>query len=340
MKTGTTMVGPLDAFWSRQNNLSGTVYGQQVVDSLSVSRTLPVTSVLHDGIHSYEPKDYYKVWYKSRKNVPEKLINLKYIKMFGEALQGKVHPEEIDWEEKIRKYRYTGGYANFHLLRFSKGIYIDYFPTWGLYKDAPVSESIYEYFLQQGNDRYGQQKGIFQKERPYTLFLLQMVSEKDFKETLKYIQWASQSKTYTLFKTHPCPGNGTHYGIFWKQAERLGLLSEYTVLVDGYRSDEMIRQADRVVSVDSGGSFKAALYDIPTCTLRGPTMMTDIVPLVKTDDSILDVKKVPTKDKLKWLNWFYHRVCIDLHQPDYEEQLSRKLARYEAGETDYEVHKW
>ena len=69
-------------------------------------------------------------------------------------------------------------------------------------------------------------------------------------------------------------------------------------------------------------------------------MTTDIVPLVATDDSILDVKAVPKEDKMRWLNWFYGRICIDFHKDDYKEQLLAKLARYRKGETDYEVHKW
>lgn len=288
----------------------------------------------------YQPKDYYKVWYLHRKGVEEKLVNLKYIKMFGEAIQGHVEPWELDWEEKVREFRYTGGYANFHLMRFSKGIYIDFFPTWGLYKDAPNTEDAYEYFMQQGNDRYGQHPLVFEKERPYTLFLLQMVSSKDLKETLRFLKWVKESKTYTIFKTHPCAGGNTDFDGFWAYAKRLNLVSEYSVLLDGYRSEELIAGADRVVSVDSGGTFKALLYDIPTCTLRGPSMTTDIVPLVATDDSILDVKAVPKEDKMRWLNWFYGRICIDFHKDDYKEQLLAKLARYRKGETDYEVHKW
>ena len=289
----------------------------------------------------YEPKEYYKIWYQTRKGVPEKLINLKYIKMFGEAIQGLIDPRRIDWEEKVREFRYTGGYANFHLMRFSKGFYIDVFPVWGYYKDAPTSEEIYQYFLDQKNDRYGQQEGVFVKQRPYTLFALQMTGRKDLKETLRYIAWATRSKTYTLFKTHPCPGGGTYYESLWDAARKLGILSEYTELVDGYRSEEIIKNADRVVSVDSGCTFKALLYDIPTCTLRGPTMTTDIVPLVDTDDCILDVKAPSKKDKLKWLNWFYNRVCIDFHKEDYKERLHEKLWKYtKKGMTDDEVHQW
>ena len=54
---------------------------------------------------SYEPRDYHKIYYLYRKDVPEKLINVKYVKMFGDTIQGHIPKEEIDWEEKIRKYR-------------------------------------------------------------------------------------------------------------------------------------------------------------------------------------------------------------------------------------------
>jgi len=295
---------------------------------------------LHDFENS-EPKDYYKIYYANRKGVHHKLINLKYIKMFGDAIQGHVEPYELDWEEKVRKYRYTGGYGNFHLMRFSKGFYIDAFPIWGFYKDAPEDETILDYFAQYSNDRYGQHEGIFEKQRPYTLFPLQMTGQKDLLGTIKYIAWATASRTYTIFKTHPCAGGNTHYDILWDIAKKHNILSEYTELVDGCRSEELIQGADRVVSIDSGLTFKAILHDKPVCTLRGPSMTTDIVPLVETDDSILDVKAVPYKDKIKWLNWFYGRVCIDFHKEDYKERLLEKLHKYKKQNmTDYEVHKW
>ena len=295
---------------------------------------------LYDRVN-VEPKDYHKIWYLSRKGVDEKLINLKYIKMFGEAIQGHLEPYRLDWEEKCREFRYTGGYANFHLMRFSKGLYIDQFPYWKFYKDAPSNEEAFEYFLEQKNDRYGQQEDVFVKQRPYTLFCLQMTGRKDFKETLRYIDWATKSKTYTLFKTHPCAGGNTHFDYFWAFAKRMNLLSEYTILVDGYRTEEMVANADRVVSVDSGVTFKALMHSIPCCTLRDPNMMNEIAPVVKTDDSILEVKAASKKDKMKWLNWFYGRVCIDFHKEDYKERLLEKLWKYEKkGMNDYEVHKW
>lgn len=287
------------------------------------------------------PANFYKYWYRTRSDVPEKLINLKYIKQFGDVIEGHLSPHRINWEEKVAEFRYTGGYANFHLMRFSKGLYIDHFPTWGLYKDAPENEDIYNHFLSLKNDRYGQHEGVFVKERPYTLFALQMTARKDLKETLRYIRWATESKTYTLFKTHPCAGGGTDYKSLWWLAEKYGLISEYTVLVDGCRSKELVEGADRFVSVDSGLTFKAMLLGKPVCTLRGLTMMNDVVPHVATDDSILEVPPVPHKEKLKWLNWFYHRVCTDFHKEDYADRLLHKLSRYDdQGLNDYEVHKW
>ena len=144
-----------------------------------------------------------------------------------------------------------------------------------------------------------------------------------------------------MFKTHPCPGGDTYYESLWALAKRLGILSEYTVLVDGVRSEEITMNADRVVSCDSGGTFKALIYDIPACTLRGPSMTTEIIPQLDISDAILDVKAVDTKDKMKWLNWFYGRVCLDMHKETYKEDILEKLWKYEKhGMNDFEVHQW
>ena len=67
MKIGTTKDGQSDDSLSPKTIHSGTVYGQQDVD---------LHSVLYHNQPVYEPKDYYKIWYLSRKGVPEKADQL------------------------------------------------------------------------------------------------------------------------------------------------------------------------------------------------------------------------------------------------------------------------
>ena len=155
-----------------------------------------------------------------------------------------------------------------------------------------------------------------------------MTGEKDLLGTIKYIAWATVQKTYTIFKTHPCAGGNTHYDILWNIAKKHNILKRIHRVSRWMNGRAYLKVRIGCKHGDSGLTFKAILHDKPVCTLRGPSMTTDIVLLVETDDSILDVKAVPYKDKIKWLNWFYGRVCIDFHKEDYKERLLEKLHKY------------
>ena len=74
----------------------------------------------------------------------KKLINLKYIKMFGEAIQGHIEPQWIDWKKKVKSFAIQVGIIH---PWFSKGFYIDMFPVYGYYKEAPDTEEAFDYFL-------------------------------------------------------------------------------------------------------------------------------------------------------------------------------------------------
>lgn len=268
------------------------------------------------------------------------MIKARYVKEYCEILDPYVSLEDMHWEDHECKYRYTGGYANFELMRMSKGLYVDDFPKLGLYKEAETDDNIINFFNERSNDRYGQDEGIFKPDRPYNLFCLQMTRTKDYENTVKALKWATENKQYTIFRAHPCPGDYTHYKPLWVRFLKEGLLSEYTKLVTGCRSEEMVANADRVISSDSAVSFKAAVLGKPVIQMRDNNMMIDVVPTLPTLEGWEKVKPIPDDQLAQWLTWFYQCICHDFHGEGYAEKLIRKLKFYEDGHTDKDLHSW
>lgn len=292
------------------------------------------------GFHLGSLANYYIEWYKNRYNEPHKAIRLKYVKEYCEIFDPYVSLEDMHWEDHSCKYRYTGGYANFHMMRMSKGLYVDYFPKTERYLEADTEDGILDFFRSQGNDRYGQDEGIYKPDRSYYLFALQMTRTKDFNETVKALKWATENKQYTVFRAHPVPGDITNYNKIWNYFYKEGLLSEYTNLAQGYRSEEMVANADLVFSSDSALSFKSILMGKPTVQMRDNNMLVDIVPTLPDLTGIEKVKAISDDQLSQWLTWFYHCICHDFHGEGYKDKLLRKLKFYEKGHTDEDLHSW
>lgn len=291
-----------------------------------------------------EPLNWASCWNKKvtdKKASPEKLLLSPYVHMVGTALQGYVNPCDIDWHSKDTEFTVHFSWSNADMVLLSKGAYRRYYPEWFLYKNAPATEEAYALLKTRDGDKWPQPSGIFVKERPYTLFLLQNNQKRYQKHTLAYLKWCIKNNVYTIFKTHPSPSDNRHLLSLPKVIESLAKTYPCIKIADDVRTEEIIRQADRVVSVDSASSFKAILHDIPVCHLGKGTMADDLIPCVAPCLSILDLPRLPKIDKLKWLNWFYFRAVSDLLREDYQDGLLEKLWRYtKKGMDDYEAHTW
>lgn len=285
-------------------------------------------------------RNYYKQWGKQRLKDPPKLMRVKYVKEFCEIFDPYLDLSELHWEDHSCKYRYTGGYGNFHMMRFSKGMYVDTFPNLNQYKEAVPDEDVYDYFKEQGNDRYGQHSRVFEPQDNYFLFPLQMTRTKDYENTIKAFKWATENKKLVLFKTHPAPGDMTDYASIFRTFFKMGLFSDYTKVVHGYRSEELVENADLVFSSDSALSLKAFIKGKPIVHMREHNMMNDIVPTYSNLDGIEKVVEAPLEERIRWLTWFYHCVCHDFHGEGYQDKLIRKLKFYEDGHSDEDLHSW
>lgn len=276
------------------------------------------------------------LWGELRKNSPRKLEKLPIVQKCLGSIEGNF---SLSFEQPQIKadYYFCGGFGNFEHIKFTKGIYFTDYPVTEDYKNADTNEHYYEYFKTLGNDRYSQPDQVFVKQRPYNLFPLQMVYPKDYHQTLHALKWATESKRYTIFKTHPAHNGDQNYKAFWGVAKKIGVISEYTELVDNYRSEELVNKADMIFSADSALTLKAVLKNIPTFAMRN-FQMNDIVPVIPKIPLDIKVPIVSKYKAIKWFDWFYRTVCNDITKNDFKDKIDRRLNLYKNGATDKELH--
>ena len=283
---------------------------------------------------------FYLHWYNVRKHAHGKAELVPLMKRMCEVLGKRLDGRPVGWEQVAPDYEFSGGFGNYHHMRLSKGLYITRYDKTMDYLNADENEDIYNIFYNLSNDRYKQHEGIFVKTRPYNLFCLQMIYPKDYFNTLAAMKWATENKQYTLFKTHPAADYHQNYPRFWIHAKQKGYVTEYTKFCHGYRSKELVEEANLIFSSDSALSFKALIKNKPTFMMRtGP--MVDLIPIIpKLDSSVLDVKPVEQTHRTKWLNWFYAVICNDMNDNRFEEKINYRIDLYEDGKKDIEVCTW
>ena len=162
------------------------------------------------------------------------------------------------------------------------------------------------------------------------------VMPRDEWATRDAIRHAKETKTYTIFKAHPVassPNTKT-----WDNFIKEGILNEYCIFVDGHECnvDYLIDHADLVYSSDSAVSFSAMLKGKPTATYYN-TDMSEIIPTIKTSDELVDIKTIPEEDVKRFLSWYYHKLCFDIEQDDYEDKIERMVVRFKNGERTKEL---
>ena len=300
----------------------------------------------------YSADAWLKQWIEARKHNPEKMHLVPIIKgcLDIAAPWNEECGDVTTFEAANHKtdFRFIGGFGEFKHLRFAKSLTVD-----GTYKasddwlNATPDEAIYESYRARDNDRYLQTDRPWQKNRPYVLVPLQFLYPKDYHETVALVDWATRTKTYTIFKRHPASSSQSQtprdYDKFWSIVERMGITSEYTHFpVENYNAMSMVRQCDMLISVDSAMTLQAMLCDKPVVNLRR-CMISDIVQLAnhtKLDETILNVPAIPREDQVRWLTWYWKTCVNDFDADNFAWKINKRRKLYKEGATDEELFSW
>jgi hypothetical protein len=293
-----------------------------------------------------------------RNKQPTKLKNFHYIKKFNDTLL-EVYDEYVEMYDVIGRFNlsrvnfynynmnahrlkhllYSEGSPNFqHFTLTPSGEYAvgAYNPMYHLWKDFETDPNILPFYRSLGNNKYEQPKGSMEIGQPYNLFLLQMARTRDTIETIKALLSTRVTKKLTIFKTHPLVGDGSNYHDLWKYYIELGLINEYTKLVDNCNVDSLIRNADLVYSSDSAATMNAMLIGKPVITYKR-MYLSEIVPILTNHQQLLNLQPVPEEHLARWMSWYYHKLVIDLDDPNYKEKMRYIVKSYLDNKTVKEI---
>lgn len=285
---------------------------------------------------------------------PNKLINLKALKKFNEALDVIANKHDVPYSMRKSASRnhmfditliYIGGspfYNHFKLT--TAGDYIYQNPKLNLYKNWDIDENILSVYDDTKMNRYTQPDGIFQPDREYDLFLMQQLhngkdatlAPKDEAITLDAIRYATETKTYTIFKAHP--STSVPNKVRWDMWEDNGLISEYTKYIDNCHLTDVIKYANRVYSANSAVSVNALVLGKPVATYR-PIDVSEIVPTITTAYEMDNIFATSKEETMQFLTWYYHRLSINIDLDGFEDKIERIVQGNKLGLTTKELFK-
>jgi hypothetical protein len=306
--------------------------------------------------------DQWKTWLVVRKDKPLKLKNFPHLFKFSESIKRLSEKHQIPYvfaEAYIAMYFdytliYRGGSPNYKLFKMTPhGDYVTRWPMYHLWKDHPIDDGIIERFLAMPNNRYMQPNTVIETPESYDLYLMQMNITKfkvtnhinpnwDFEKdapkddvvcrmVLKYVK---ENKIYTLFKAHPTTSMPSEKA--WEVYKRDGLVSEYSIFIDNVNTDSLIPNANRIYSADSAVSLNAMLAGKKVATFH-PMDLSEIIPMIKSPEELDLIQPVPIEDQKRFLSWYYHKLVIDIDDPNYEDKMESIMIRFKNGERTKEL---
>jgi hypothetical protein len=250
---------------------------------------------------------------------------------------------------------WTGGSPNLHLCKITPAadyLFVKQNPRFNLWKDWPIDYTIIDRFKAFKNNKFNQPDLHIELPEKYDLFLLQNmgIGARDFPYTKDALEYATNTKTYTLFKGHPAlkdqKGNHTAYHKqpnreIWEEYTQSGWVSEYTIFIDDANTDELMEHAQITYAGNSVASLAAMLKGYKTATYADNDL-SEILPQIKTAYELKDVQSVDIETLTRFLSWYYHSLCIDCSTKEYdwEKKLERIVSGFKIGERTKELFGW
>jgi hypothetical protein len=265
---------------------------------------------------------FVKQWGVSRQSTPDKLLNHHYIKSFA-SVAFTINPaiQHLDYAYSKKGVWFNEGTPAVSLFTVSKdGEYINSFPTKGLWKNQLIDYSIVESVLDRSFNKYKQPCAAFVPDKPYDLFLCQIMG-RDWKAMYLSLHYANKHRKYTLYKKHNLPATDS-FSYYWDYFNKLGLITEYTVPVTDYDTSELIKNAKLVYSHSSGGNMLAAILGVPTATY-GSNYYSELIPTIKNLDTLDSIESISKTSLYKYLTWFFINHLVDMHDKNFANKFER-----------------
>lgn len=287
----------------------------------------------------------WKKWVVDRKHDPLKIKNLPHLIKFCDVVDAAsqkygipcVMYEAYPVAGHETTLTYQAGSPNFNLFRLLPGgWYIYRNPFLHLWKECDVDEGIEDVFAGMSNDRYHQPHGAVELPADYNLYFMQIESQllRDDQACRSALSHARETKTYTVFKSHPATDIPSK--VTWERYTNEGLISEYSIFVENMSTDDLTRNANFVYSSDSAASFNAFLQGKRVATFH-QTDLSEIVPIIETPYELDNIQPASSEQRKQFLSWYYHNLSIDIFKDGFDEKIHDIVQMASVGKTAEEI---
>jgi len=196
-----------------------------------------------------------------------------------------------------------------------------------------INKNDHRYYFNRELSMIGRSRVERSMNKTNRLFEKKYVMPRDEWATRDAIKYATENKRYTIFKkSHVVTPN---YIKKWSDFEKEGIINEFTIYTDA-NMDYLIQNSNFVYSSDSMSSFQALVMEKPTATYYN-TIISEIIPVIKTAKEMENIGKIKKEIKLRFLSWFYHKLSIDIYSQDAEEKIENIVKRFKNGERTKEI---
>lgn len=258
-----------------------------------------------------------------------------------------IHIDIVDRSELSKyadTYTYCEGTPNFHHFVITKGAAYSpvsgygwlesgilgvYNPYENRYKNFDIDSDILDFYLTQENSKFSVHKpepDLSNLPNSFDLYALQWPKTIDLEQTIDALQYATNTKRHVVFSTHPTSNGGNDYTINkeWEWFDQHGYISEYTHVVSNTNTNTLVKHCNRLFSSCSAVNFMGLLYKKPTASYRNMAW-SEVSPVIK--NATVDFTDwMPTEeDRLRFLSWYYHELCVDITATGWQEKLANKF---------------
>jgi hypothetical protein len=263
---------------------------------------------------------------------------LKAVEKLAEKYSGKLsHIDRYDGADP--QLVYEEGNPNFRLYKVSpNGVFINNHDEQNhFWKTTPINERTVEKVLSMQNHKYNTAKGQPDLPEKFVLVPLQRAIMEN-KHLERIAQWARVSKSYVVFKEHPCASEDESFDQIIASIKGR---SRYTLFASKAASiDHLIEQCHSVWTLNSGVGFTALLRGKPVATF----LRTDHSVFGNRVRNVVDASKVEApsqRDLFQFITWYHDIFAIDIDADDFENRLDQRFdAVFNKGQTIQELYTW
>lgn len=284
-------------------------------------------------------------WVLGRTNQPGKLHNSHFIGYFNNAItaikdsikEGSVFYNNVVPTERIDNnsliYEETSPYVNLFSLA-PKSYYIkdpDFLDLWNF---TDIDSTIIETFDRIPSSKYINSSLEYALPNRYILFAMQSDSQqltKNYNKRIveKTLQFARDKKINILFKLHPFTNYRTRFLQDLRSFKEQGLLSSYAhILSHKYNTSHLINNADQVWTFSSGVALQAVIANKKTVCFSTDNTFGPAVVLASSPEEAFYSNDVCPNTILRFLTWYYHKICLDLHNSNFQSKLYERCDNF------------